>query len=72
MDDKKRSEAKKLLEASSIGWMFPIAMGLGFGAGYGLDKLFGTWPWLTGIFSGFGIVAAVLNLFRMAGGSDGS
>jgi F0F1-type ATP synthase assembly protein I len=72
MDDKQRSEARKLLEASSIGWMFPIAMGLGFGAGYGLDKLFGTWPWLTGIFTFFGIVAAFINLFRMAGASDGS
>lgn len=72
MDDKQRGEARKLLEASSIGWMFPIAMGLGFGAGYGLDKLFGTWPWLTGIFTVFGIIAAFINLFRMAGGSDGS
>ena len=72
MDDKQRSEARKLLEASSIGWMFPIAMGLGFGAGYGLDKLFGTWPWLTGIFTFFGIVAAFINLFRMAGASDGT
>lgn len=72
MDDKQRSEGRKLLEASSIGWMFPIAMGLGFGAGYGLDKVFGTSPWLTGIFTVFGIVAAFINLFRMAGGSDGS
>ena len=72
MDDNQRKEARKLLEASSIGWMFPIAMGLGFGAGYGLDKLFGTWPWLTGIFTFFGIVAAFINLFRMAGTSDGT
>ena len=72
MDDRQRREAKKLLEASSIGWMFPIAMGLGFGAGYGLDKLFGTWPWLTGVFTAFGIIAAFINLFRMAGGADGS
>jgi len=68
MDDKKRSEYRQLLEASSIGWMFPIAMALGFGWGYGMDKLFGTWPWLTAIFSGFGIIAAFVNLFRMAGG----
>lgn len=72
MDDKRRREFRQLYEASSIGLMFPIAMGLGFGAGYGLDKLFGTWPWLTGIFTVFGIIAAFLNLFRMAGGSDGS
>ena len=72
LDDKQRREARKLLEASSIGWMFPISIALGFGAGYGLDKLFGTWPWLTAIFSAFGIIAAFINLFRMAGGKNGS
>ena len=73
MDDKKRREVFQLAEASSIGWMFPIAMGLGFGAGYGLDKLFGTWPWLTGIFTTFGLIAAFMNLFRIGmqnGGND--
>jgi F0F1-type ATP synthase assembly protein I len=71
MDDKQRSEARKLLEASSIGWMFPIAMGLGFGLGYGLDKLFGTWPWLTLICSGLGVIAAFIQLFRIGAASDG-
>ena len=71
MDDKKRREYRQLLEASSIGWMFPIAILLGFGWGYGMDKLFGTWPWLTAIFSVFGIIAAFVNLFRMAGGKNG-
>ena len=71
MDDKKRREMRQLLEASSIGWMFPIAIGLGFGWGYGMDKLFGTWPWLTVIFSAFGIIAAFVNLFRIAGGGNG-
>ena len=67
MDDKKRQDYKGLLEASSSGWMFPIAMGLGYLWGWGMDKLFGTYPWLTGIFTFFGIVAAFVNLFRMAG-----
>ena len=71
VDDKKRRELRQLFEASSIAWMFPIAILLGFGWGYGMDKLFGTGPWLTAIFSGFGIIAAFVNLFRMAGGSDG-
>jgi ATP synthase protein I len=70
MDDKKRRENRQLLEASSIGWMFPIAMLLGFGWGYGMDKLFGTGPWLTAIFTGFGIIAAFVNLFRIAGKND--
>jgi len=66
-DDKQRREFRQLMEASAIGWMFPIAMGLGFAWGYGMDKLFGTWPWLTAIFTLFGTVAAFVNLFRMAG-----
>ena len=74
MDDKKKSEratrrreARQLLEASSLGWMFPIAIGLGFGWGYGMDKLFGTKPWLTVIFTLLGVIAAFVNLFRFAG-----
>ncbi|MFZ2490175.1 MAG: AtpZ/AtpI family protein [Thermoanaerobaculia bacterium] len=70
MDGNKRQEYKQLLEASAIGWMFPLAIGIGFGIGYGLDKLFGSWPWLTAIFSIFGIVAAFLNLFRMSGADE--
>lgn len=65
MDDKQRRDARQLLDASSIGWMFPIAMGLGFGWGYGMDKLFHTWPWLTIIFTAFGVIAAFINLFRI-------
>lgn len=70
-DPDKRQEYRSLFEASAIGWMFPIAIGLGFGWGYGMDKLFNTWPWLTSIFSGFGIIAAFVNLFRMAAKDGG-
>ena len=45
--------------------MFPIAIGLGFGWGYWMDKVFGTRPWLTVIFTIFGLIAAFLNLFRI-------
>ena len=65
-DDKKRSEYRQLFEASAIGWMFPIAIGLGALWGWGMDKLFGTSPWLTIIFTVFGVIAAFINLFRMA------
>lgn len=68
MVDKKRDYG--WIELSSIGWMFPIAIGLGYLWGWGMDKLFGTAPWLTGIFTLFGIVAAFVNLFRMAGKHD--
>ena len=71
MDDNDRRELKKLFEASAIGWMFPIAIGLGALWGYGMDRLFGSWPWLTSIFTGFGVIAAFVNLFRMAGRDGG-
>ena len=66
-DDKeeKRRDMRQLLDASSIGWMFPIAMGLGFLWGWGMDKLFHTSPWLTWIFTAFGVIAAFINLFRI-------
>ena len=63
-DDKKR-DLRQALEASELGWMFPIAIGLGALWGWGMDKWFGTWPWLTAIFAGFGVIAAFVQLFRI-------
>lgn len=70
MSPKKRSQSQLLLEASSIGLMFPLAIAIGFGWGYWMDRWFGTWPWLTGIFTLFGVIAAFVNLFRL-GGDEG-
>jgi F0F1-type ATP synthase assembly protein I len=36
-----------------------------WGWGWGRDKLFGTKPWLTWIFTAFGVIAAFINLFRI-------
>lgn len=68
--DEKRTHYKQIYEASALGLMFPLSIGLGFGLGYWLDKIFGTWPWLTGIFSVFGIAGGFLNLFRFAARND--
>lgn len=70
MTTEKQKQNKQLLEASALGLMFPLAMGLGFAWGYGMDKLFGTRPWLTAIFTGFGVIAAFINLFRIGGKQD--
>ena len=70
MDEKQRRHFRQAFEASAVAWMFPIAIALGFGWGYGMDKLFGTWPWLTAIFTIFGAIAAFVNLFRI-GTRDG-
>jgi ATP synthase protein I len=56
---------RQILEASSLGLMFPLAIGIGFLWGWSMDRLFGTRPWLTVIFSACGVAAAFLNLFRM-------
>ena len=57
----------------SLGAMFPIAIGLGYLWGYWMDEMFGTKPWLTIVFTGYGIIAAFVNLYRLAkdaGSSD--
>jgi ATP synthase protein I len=69
-DSEKKKSNRQLLEASSLGFMFPLAIGLGFLWGYGMDKLFGTRPWLTWIFTALGVIAAFVNLFRLAGKSS--
>jgi ATP synthase protein I len=65
-DDQKKRDLRQLMEASSIGWMFPIAIGLGYLCGHYLDQWLGTDPWMTGIFTLLGIIAAFRNLFRLA------
>ena len=67
---RKRGNYRALAEASSLGFMFPIALALGYFWGRWMDGLFGTEPWLTWIFSGFGLVAAFMNLFRLAARAD--
>ena len=69
---KGRQQYKQLLEASSLGLMFPLAIGLGFGWGYWMDRWLGTSPWLTWIFTGCGVIAAFINLFRIAAGDGKS
>ena len=67
---KKRRSYSALAEASALGFMFPLALAIGYFWGRWMDGWFGTSPWLTWIFSGFGLVAAFLNLFRLAARSD--
>jgi ATP synthase protein I len=57
---------RRIADASSIGLAFPIAIGIGYLAGRWLDGFFGTAPWMTAIFSVFGIAAGFLNALRTA------
>lgn len=67
MTEKKEKPAlKTLVFAGSVGLHLVLSTFVGFAMGYGLDKLFGTQPWLTFIFLLLGIVAGFRELFRLA------
>lgn len=59
-------------QLSTIGMSFVFALVLGFGAGYWLDGVLGTQPWLTFVGFFFGLAAGVLNVYRVMKLSDAS
>lgn len=63
---KKLKAARRLAEASSIGIAFPLALGIGYLWGSWMDRVFGTAPYLTYLFTGFGVVAGFVNAVRVA------
>ena len=71
-DEQKRRGARWMADAYSMGITFPAAIVLGLGLGWWLDKHFHTWPWLTIVFGAFGVIAAFINLFRLATRDDGT
>jgi ATP synthase protein I len=52
-------------QLSSIGMSFVFALVLGFAAGYWLDGVLGTKPWLEFVGFFFGLAAGVLNVYRV-------
>lgn len=52
-------------QLSTIGMSFVFALILGFGAGYWLDGVLGTKPWLSFIGFFLGLAAGVLNVYRV-------
>lgn len=71
-EEARRRRNKQLLEVSTLGFLFPASIGVGYLCGWGLDRWLGTHPWMTAIFTGFGVIAAFVNLFRMSSGGDDS
>ena len=58
-------QAKTWLNVSIVGLQFPVAIVIGYLWGKFLDTHLGTWPWLTLVFTLFGIAAGFVNLFRI-------
>jgi len=52
-------------QLSTIGRSFVFALILGFGAGFWLDGVLGTKPWLSFIGFFLGLAAGVLNVYRV-------
>jgi ATP synthase protein I len=50
---------------STVGFSFVLAVILGAGLGYLLDRWLGTSPWLFLVFFFVGVVAAIRNVFRL-------
>ncbi len=66
-DEKQIKAQKRKLwaELSSAGIQFPVSIGIGYLIGKYLDRWFNTYPYLTVIFSIFGVIAAFVNIFRL-------
>jgi F0F1-type ATP synthase assembly protein I len=63
MDEDLKRTIRTLGLVSTVGMAMALSIALGAGIGYYLDEFFGTRPWLSLIFLGFGIAAAFRNLY---------
>lgn len=52
-------------QLSTIGLSFVFALVIGFGAGFWLDGVLGTKPWLAFVGFFLGLAAGVLNVYRV-------
>jgi F0F1-type ATP synthase assembly protein I len=58
--------ARRIGDAYMIATVLPIAVLLGYGAGWALDRMFGTSPWFTYVFGAIGIAAGLREAVRIA------
>ncbi len=63
MEEKDRNLIRMLGALSTVGLTMVFATVIGLFIGYQLDKVFGTSPWLMGIFLLLGLIAGFRNLF---------
>ena len=64
--DKKNRPLSDLLRLSSVGLEMGVAVAIGWGIGYWLDKRFGTDPWLMIVFLLLGVAAGFKSLIKAA------
>lgn len=64
-EDRVRQNIRQL-RAASVGWNFVAAPLVGGVLGYGVDRLFSTYPWGMIIGGIFGFIAAFIELLRSA------
>jgi ATP synthase protein I len=64
--------ASTWLNVSIVGIQFPVAIAIGFFFGRWLDGSLGTAPWLTVLFTLFGVIAGFVNLFRITAAASRS
>jgi len=57
--------ARTWLDVSIVGIQFPVAIAIGFFWGRWMDRALGIEPWLTIVFTLFGVIAGFVNLFRI-------
>jgi ATP synthase protein I len=61
-----KSILRQVFEASTVGIHLVLATFFGLAIGYGLDRLFGTFPWLTALFFVMGVIAGFREVIRVA------
>jgi ATP synthase protein I len=62
-----REELRNSADAASIAWYLFVAIGIGYFAGYWIDRWFHTEPWGAVIGACLGIATGFVNLFQVAG-----
>lgn len=60
-----RENIRLIGQLSTVGLSFVLAIVMGFGGGYLLDRWLGTSPWLTFIGFFVGIAAGITNVYRV-------
>ncbi len=69
MSERRRKQAqaaRRIGDAYLIGTVLPLAILIGYGIGWFLDRIFASKPWLTYVFTGLGVVAGFLEAIRIA------